>query len=275
MNDTALAPFLTRNGLAIAWAALLMVSLPVIFRLGLRRLESRSRAVLLGALVLLLSAGPYAAYLLDLLPRGKADAATEVRTLREKMAILDLDNVKQNDLAIAYQRENADLSQMVTRLRTQAESVETRLAELDAANRKLEERNTAYRDENSRLQKKIESLENRAQARAEAPAAPARPQEPQRTAQDRSAYTISIATPKRNLASLQSVASSLQRQGYQIQNTLPFEVTETRLVYYDPSDEAEAESIAAFLKRNNGIQVPLKLSQNRSRQKKFQLFLKP
>ncbi len=275
MNASTILELLSGNIVAIGWGLVIIASLLLIYRYGLRPLEPRSSAVFVTALILLISVGPFAMFYLYSLPKVRADSAAEFNRVREKLAMIDLDNVKQNDLSVAYQRENADLNRTLIELRAQSESLNNRFADLESRNEKLKRKNTAYQDENSRLKKKVASLEKNSRPKPDRTPPSGRKAEKRGPSEKPSIYMVSITTPERNQSLCRSIESALKRKGFQIQSIIPMEVNESRLVYYSESNEGKAKIIAALLKREYDIHVRLKLSQNRSRKNSFQIFLKP
>ena len=276
MNGIIILEFLARQGMAIGWGLILIVSLLVLFRFGIRKIEPRSMKILLTTLLVVISVGQFAVFYFYSIPNIKDESAYKVKILKEKISIIDLDNVTQTDLTIGYKKENATLSETVERLRARTDELETRIAGITGENIAIKRKATAYRDENSRLKRKVDSKGFRSGTRSKSRAKSSGTRSTSLGKSGKAGnYTVTILTSESNAARCKAVESSLKSQGFRLNRSVPIESDENRLIYYANTDEARAESIATLLQKKYNIALKLKLSPNQRRKNNFQIFLKP
>ena len=270
MNAALIVDFLTRYGSTILWSLVLVVSLPLLYLFGLRQTERRATAILLGGLVTVLTVGQFAYFTLFALPGVQKEAGREIRFLREKLAIIDLDNVNQNELAIAYQRENAALNKMLNKLRAENDHLEAEVSGLRRKNRDRTSDSAGRTVSTARTQDA-----GRAASTSLSKTARTAGEQTGRSLSTTSEYRVTVLTAARNLALSRSIEAALRKHGFQIESAIPIEAEQNRLVYYAESDTGRAEKIAYILKTDYHINLQMKLSPNTSRRHSFQIFLKP
>jgi hypothetical protein len=178
--------------------------------------------------------------------------------LKEKVTLIELDNVKERDIALAYQRENATLNQSVRNLRAKVQDLEERIAAGSPGQPAATGPN--------------------ASPPPNAAASPPAPKPRKKWFQPRRSnvrYSVTILTPESNAPQAQSLEKSLKFLRFQTGETLLIDVDENRLIYYSDEDYKRAAYLGAFLKYKYNIDAPLKLSPNKQHQGRFQVYLKP
>jgi len=253
------------KALLLAWAILLLAALPVILWTVARKVEGRGAGLLLAAVILLVTAGQFGFFAGHVLPGMEREAGL----LRDKIALLEQDGVKERDMAVAYQRENATLNQTVLNLRTTLEELERRAGEGDAAR-------PAGPPAPPPAPARAPDGPAHALPRLAAPprassASPCgfRPRD------SNSRYSITLITPEENAAQARDMEAALRALRYRTEATLWIEVDENRIVYYADEDRERAGCLAAFLMRELEVPAGLRLAPSRRNQGRFQVYLKP
>ena len=129
---------LAKEGIIIGWVLFLCGALLVLFRYGIRKIDSRPTALLLGSLILILSLGQFLFFYFYYSPAAKEELRAEIEALTDKSAILGLENVNQNDLVVAYKRENEILDRQIGKFRSRNTMLEERVENLTLQNEQLE-----------------------------------------------------------------------------------------------------------------------------------------
>lgn len=147
MSTSMFYQFLAREGIVIAWVIILLVALIVLFRYGIRKIDSRATVLWMGGLILILSLGQFLFFCFYYAPAVKRDLRAEIDTVTDKMAVLDIDNVNQNDLVVAYKRENEIMNHLIRKLRTRNTRLEERVEDLIRWNGQIEQNKGEFGEE--------------------------------------------------------------------------------------------------------------------------------
>jgi len=251
---------LRNEGVFIAWAVLLLAGLGILFRYASRRAEGRTAVVLLGTVIFALSLGQFAFFYFYYIPKIRAETAREMEILLESMNIIELDNVKQNDLVLAYQRENEALNQTVRSLRSRIEAPRDRTAEARAGSAPPKTR-----------------AERESAAASPSPPAAAEPSSRKgkryQPMPSNAGYRIKVLTPEPNREFGQHLKSAFEWLRFAV-NAVGLEPeNESRIVYHADADREQADYIAAFLRYTYKITVPTQLDADPVRASTFQVYL--
>ncbi len=277
-NHSMILEMAASREMLIAWAILLLAALLIIFWYVARKVESRSAAVILAGMILLVSVGQFAAFLWYYVPTVKQES----RLLREKITLIELDNVKERDIALAYQRENATLNQTVRSMRGKIQDLEERTSgESDRQPAPAGIPATAVPEPEGVRGKPAPPKRvaagregSRPQEAATSPPPPKRKKwfQPRKS---NTRYRVTILTPESNAPLARTLEESLKVLLFQTGEPLLIDVDENRIIYYSDEDTKRAAYLGAFLKYKYKIDAPLKLSPNKQHQGSFQVYLKP
>jgi hypothetical protein len=275
---------LKNDGVFIVWAVLLLAALLVIFRYMARRVETRPAALALGTLIFVISVGQFAFFYFYYVPKIRVEMHREVEILIESMSIIELDNVKQNDLVHAYQRENEALNLTVRNLRAGDDAPEEQAAgRVSGQGVPVKPPDKAPVAPAVTVQKvplppaaekKFEKEgAHPVQAKEETP--PPRKGKRYRPLRENTDYNITILTPEDNREFAKHLKEAFKWLWFDVKEPLLEDVSENRLVFHSESDRSKADYIVAFLHFTYKFSATPELFPDPLRQGIFLLYLTP
>jgi len=268
--------------LLAAWAILLAAVLLILFWYLARKVESRSAAWVLGGMILLVSAGQFAAFLLFYVPT----VASRMEQLGETITLVELDNRKERDVALAFQRENATLNQTVRNLRARVRDLEEGVPSGALAGSAASSEGppaAAQKPAGTAVQGALPGR-GAVEGAGETPVAavPERPAEAmtqeQKWMQPRASnarYHVTILTPESNTPLARNLEETLKHLRFQTEEPVFADVDRKRVVYYSETDYRRAAYLVWLLQYKFKIELPMELSPDERNQGRLQIHLTP